>query len=166
MSETYDITYEGAPVGTAKLEKQGLYYKLSCRCPLPGDGLYRVHVVCGQKREDLGICVPMENLFGMDKSVPIKRLGEGQMSFELVPKDWKPPESVLIPESEPEQEKKYDNEMRENRNPDAEPEDVSDPSTEERFFVPVRENEPFDYLDSLEDAALEMRDDEIGIVLQ
>ena len=152
MAETYDITYEGAPVGAARMEKQGLYYVFSCRCRLPEEGLYRIHAISGDAREDLGICIPMDGAFGMDKKIPAKRLGDGRLTFELVPKDWKPRE--IVPESEPVPQME-----------ETEEETVQNESDEE-VFVPVSEEEPFEHLDKLEDARMEMRDDQVGIVIQ
>ena len=97
MAETYDITFEAAPIGTARMEKQGLYYRFVCRCRLPEEGLYRIHVILGDKREDLGICVPVDGAFGMDKMISAKRLGEGTPAFELVIRDWQPPEQKKEP---------------------------------------------------------------------
>ena len=159
MAETYDITYDGEPVGTARMEKQGLYYVFSCRCRLPEEGLYRIYAINGDAREDLGICIPMDGVFGMDKKIPQKRIGEGMLTFELVPKDWKPQPVVAEPEpvvTEPEpapQEEKTQEEAVSN-----------EPGGE--VFVPVSEEEPFDYLDKLEDARMEVRNDQVGIIIQ
>ena len=90
MAETYDIRFDDAPVGKARVEKQGLYFCFSCRCRLPDEKLYRIHVISGENREDLGICIPLDGMFGMDKRLPAKRLGEGTLEFILLPKDWKP----------------------------------------------------------------------------
>ena len=155
MAELFDITYDGAPVGTAKLEKHGLYYKFCCRCAMPDDGLYRIHILCGNEREDLGICIPMDDLFGMDKAVPVKRFGEQLLQFELVPKDWKPQEPI------PEPQEALQEECIES--PEAEEQQSPEP---EQLFVPVLENEPFEYLDKLENAVLESRPDEVGILLE
>ena len=152
MAETYDITHEGVPIGTAQMEKLGLYYVFSCRCRLPEEGLYRIHAISGDAREDLGICIPMDGAFGMDKKIPAKRLGDGRLTFELAPKDWKPRE--IVPESEPVPQME-----------ETEEETVQNESDEE-VFVPVSEEEPFEHLDKLEDARMEMRDDQVGIVIQ
>ena len=172
MAETYDITYDGAPVGTARTEKQGLYYVFSCRCRLPEEGLYRIHAINGDAREDLGICIPMDGAFGMDKKVPQKRIGEGMLTFELVPKDWKPQEIIPEPEpvaqeiiSEPEH-------VPQDIVPELEPapqaeemgEETVQDEPDEEMFIPVSEDEPFDYLDKLEEAHMEVRDDTPGIV--
>lgn len=160
MSETYDITYEGVPVGSAQMKRQGLYYSFSCRCRLPDAGLYRVHVIAGDRREDLGICVPMGDSFGMDKMIPAKYLGVEAVAFELHPKDWvaEYPEEIEKPES---------TELPEYEEQVCEPlmnEPESDGYNEETF-IPVQEEQPFDYLDQLEDAVLAVREDQIGIVL-
>lgn len=167
MAETYDILCDGSPVGTAKAEKQGLYYCFSCRCRLPDEGLYRIHVISGEKREDLGICVPVDGMFGMDKKLPAKRLGEGVPGFVLLPKDWKP-QPVTTQQTAVTEEKTEENDTL------PETETAITESAEDRLafepepetFIPVSEEEPFDHLDKLEDAVMEVRDGQAGIVLQ
>ena len=46
----------------------------------------RIVVTCGKLREDLGICVPMDDCFGLDKKIPCKRFGSGTPEFLLLPK--------------------------------------------------------------------------------
>ena len=157
MAETYDITYEGAPVGAARMETLGLYYVFSCRCRLPEEGLYRIHAVNGETREDLGICIPVDGAFGMDKKIPQKRIGEGMLTFELVPKDWQPQPVMPSPEpavTEPEPVE-----------PEPKPDPLEEEIEQEELFVPVAEEQPFDYLDRLENAIMEIRDDTQGIIL-
>ena len=165
MAETYDITYEGAPVGAARMEKLGLYYVFSCRCRLPDDGLYRIHVIAGENREDLGICIPLDGLFGMDKRLPLKRLGEGTLDFVLLPKDWKPQEVAVQQVAEAEETKEEEVPVPETEISVPEPEGETLPDEpEEGSFIPVSEEEPFEYLDKLEDAHMEIHDDTPGIV--
>ena len=153
MAETYDIVYEGKPVGTAQVEKQGLYCTFSCRCRLPEEGFYRIHAVYADKREDLGICVPLGADFGMDKKISIKRLGEGKPSFELLPKDWQPEPVVQEPESQIEEMPTVEEPIVETEEPIG------------AMFVPVTEEEPFPYLEQLEHAVLEVREEEAGILI-
>ena len=170
MSDTYDIMFDESPVGKAQMEKQGLYILFSCRCRLPEDGLYRIHVICGENRLDLGICVPMESAFGMDKKVPVKHYGEGTPVFELLPKDWTPQPVVqekAIPE-EPVPEEQYQPE--EETQPEAEtvvpePEEGILKTVDTERFIPVSEEEPFDHLDKLENAHMEFRDDTPGTMI-
>lgn len=86
MVGTYEIRLGASPVGKATVEKQGLYYRFSCRCHISGEGMRRIVVTCGETREDLGICVPMEGAFGLEKKIPCKRIGEGTPEFCLLPK--------------------------------------------------------------------------------
>ena len=170
MAETYDITFEAAPIGTARMEKQGLYYRFVCRCRLPEEGLYRIHVILGDKREDLGICVPVDGAFGMDKMISAKRLGEGTPAFELVIRDWQPPEQKKEPEEAPAEEIIQAAEALTAEAPKPNEENQGEENTEtvetdREIFVPVTEEEPFDYLDRLEDAVMEVREDAVGILL-
>lgn len=48
--------------------------------------VYRLEVRCGEKQENLGVVVPVEDGFGLDTRLPVKRLGEGEMTFTLIPK--------------------------------------------------------------------------------
>ena len=86
MVGTYEICLGSSPVGEARVEKQGLYYRFSCRCALNGATMQRVMVACGENKVDLGICVPMGDSFGLDKKVPCKHLGEGKPEFFLTPR--------------------------------------------------------------------------------
>lgn len=86
MVGTYEIRRGNETVGTATIEKQGLYYRICCRCKVSGEGMRRIVAICGKQREDLGICVPMDGDFGLDKKIPCKRFGTGTPEFSLLPK--------------------------------------------------------------------------------
>ena len=86
MTGTYEIRRGNDVVGTATVEKQGLYYRFFCQCQIQGQGMRRILVSCGKTRIDLGICVPLEDVFGLEKKVPCKQLGEGMPEFQLLPK--------------------------------------------------------------------------------
>jgi len=79
-----ELTFGDRPLGWVRVERQGLYYLFRCRCQLSGEAAFRLLVSCGEKQEDLGILVPMEGGFGLDTRRPVKRLGEGTLSFRLV----------------------------------------------------------------------------------
>lgn len=86
MDDTYGVYFGRNQAGKVQVQRQGLYYRFICRCRLSGDVVCRLHVACGDKRESLGVVVPMEDGFGLDTRIPVKRLGEGKMEFLLVPK--------------------------------------------------------------------------------
>lgn len=86
MEGMYPVGFGQARVGKVEVRKQGLYYRFFCRCQISGDVVCRLVVSCGGKQENLGVVVPLEEGFGLEKTVPCKRLGEGEPEFQLVPR--------------------------------------------------------------------------------
>lgn len=86
MGEYYGVFLGNHPVGKVQVVKEGLYYRFICRCQLPGSGMYKLFAACGEKNENLGLLVPIEDGFGLDTRIPAKRLGSGKMEFCLRPK--------------------------------------------------------------------------------
>ena len=83
-------------VGLVKLRREGLYWRIRCRCQLSGDMLCRVLVRCGKREESLGILVPEGSDFVLDTRIPVKKIGEGPLSFSAVPKHG-PVEGRFVP---------------------------------------------------------------------
>lgn len=81
-----ELFFGDRSVGRVLVERQGLYYVFRCRCALSGEAAFRLFASCGEKQEDLGVLVPMGDSFGLDTRRPVKRLGEGELSFRLVSK--------------------------------------------------------------------------------
>ena len=48
--------------------------------------MHRIVASCGEKRVDLGVCIPMAGQFGLNIQIPCKRIGEGELCFHLLPK--------------------------------------------------------------------------------
>ena len=82
----YELCLGKDPVGKVQVLRQGLYYRFVCHCKLSGEVVYRLIVRCGETTENLGIPVRSGNGFALDKKVPVIHLGEGEMSFLLLPK--------------------------------------------------------------------------------
>ena len=82
----YSITSGEENIGNVQVERQGLYYRISCRCKLTGCVRYNLLVVSGENTVDLGLCVPKDGVFGVDTSIPIKRVGEGTLTFYVRPR--------------------------------------------------------------------------------
>lgn len=61
-------------VGKAEVFQQGLYYRIACRLNLSRDAIYRVSAFDGNKKQDLGVCVPEKDCFCLNKRIPIKQL--------------------------------------------------------------------------------------------
>lgn len=83
----YDICAGTQVVGQAEVIKEGLYYRFSCKCTPPDDGIYRIMVSDGNNTKDLGICVPAGEWFCLVTRVPIKYLSGEKLEFTLVSKD-------------------------------------------------------------------------------
>lgn len=96
LEHTYAVTLYGKQTGSVSVRKQGLYYHFSCTCALTGGIIYRLMASCGTVRENLGILVPKEESFILDTKLPAKKLGEGELSFYLVPKREEP-SGIFIP---------------------------------------------------------------------
>lgn len=125
MIDSYEIILGNQSIGSAEVKSEGLYYRFHCHCKLSGEVMYQIKAVCGEKECNLGICVPVENGFGIDTRLPIKKFGEGNFSFYAVPRHT----------------------------------DITDK------FVPIRADEPFLYLESLQGAHLDIRNGVQGITI-
>lgn len=86
MGTQYAITLGGKQVGKVQLERQGLYYRAVCRCNLSGEVMYRLECTGSRGKANLGILVPCESGFGLETRFPASRVGEGNLSFTLLPK--------------------------------------------------------------------------------
>ena len=82
----YSVQFGNQPAGKVQVQRQGLYYQIHCRCRLTGDVVCRLYAKSGEKQENLGVVVPMDGGFGLDTRIPVKRLGEGELTFTLAPK--------------------------------------------------------------------------------
>ena len=100
MVGSYVVSFGNQQAGKVQVQRQGLYYRFICRCQLSGDVVCRLHVSCGGKQENLGVVVPMDGGFGLDTRIPVKRLGEGEPAFTLIPRHDPPREQFapIIPE--------------------------------------------------------------------
>lgn len=82
---TYSVLLVGKKIGTADVEKRGLYYKIRCVCYL--DGREPVHIIVSAEREvDLGLCVPNGKHYELNTSIPVKQVGEGELTFQAASK--------------------------------------------------------------------------------
>ena len=97
LQTCFEVFSGKQPSGKVQVLRQGLYYQFHCRCRLSGSGMYRLFVRCGSREENLGIVVPMDGGFGLDTRIPVKRLGEGEMEFKLVPKHHEHPGERFAP---------------------------------------------------------------------
>lgn len=86
MREDYEVTLGGKSVGRLQLERQGLYYRVICRCNLSGEVMYRLEASGKKGKANLGILVPCESGFGVETRFPISAVGGEGLAFTLQPK--------------------------------------------------------------------------------
>ena len=96
MDRKYEVFLGDKAVGTAQVLREGLYYRIRCRCNLSGDVLYRVLIRCDRVEESLGILVPKDGAFSVETRIPVKKIGEGKLSFSVVPRH-KPLGEMFVP---------------------------------------------------------------------
>lgn len=85
MHGEYAVYMGNERVGSAAVTREGLYYRISCRCRLSGTVPCRI-AVTGEKEVDMGLCVPQGDEFGIEKRIPIKKIGEGELRFQVLPR--------------------------------------------------------------------------------
>ena len=86
MDGLHDVYLSGQPVGKVLVERRGLYWLFSCRCRLSGEIMYKLSVTCGETTENLGVLVPDGKDFSLKAKLPAKRLGAGEMKFQILPR--------------------------------------------------------------------------------
>ena len=87
MDGKYEVFWKDRAVGTVETAREGLYWRFTCRCHLPGGEMLRLWMACGEKEIDLGLCVPMGEGFGTDKRIPASRCDPEKPRFSLRCKD-------------------------------------------------------------------------------
>lgn len=88
MVKSYDVFWDGQAVGTAAFEKEGLYWKIHCRCDLPDGVPYCITLKAGEQI-DMGLLVQEEDGLCLTKRIAMKRIGDAQPSFVVMRRDKK-----------------------------------------------------------------------------
>ncbi len=91
MQREYPITAEGTNIGTAYISVQGLYYEVRCVCKMQQRVLH-IEADCGNRRENIGICVPKDGKMVISTRIAQKRL-DGLTGFVVraqVREAWMP----------------------------------------------------------------------------
>ncbi len=81
-----EILLGGQTIGQAQVTREGMYYRIYCRCRLSGEVAYKVQVQCGDNIQDLGLLAPENGAFCLTCRIPMKHLGEGEMRFTAIPR--------------------------------------------------------------------------------
>lgn len=97
MRRDYSVYLGNTEIGRVQVQREGLYYRFFCRCKLNTQAITRLWVSCGEKRESLGVLVPVDDGFGLEVRIPVSRLGEGDMQFAVDSKQTIPSGSKFYP---------------------------------------------------------------------
>ena len=81
MEREYPITADGRDVGTAYVAPQGLYYEVKCICKMQRSVLH-IEADCGNRRENIGICVPKDGKMVISTKIAQKKLN-GLIGFTV-----------------------------------------------------------------------------------
>lgn len=73
MQYEYSITLDGNDIGKVNVIPQGLYYDIRCTCKMQ-DGVLRIAANCGNRTENIGVCIPKEGKMVIHTRIPQKRL--------------------------------------------------------------------------------------------
>lgn len=84
MIEKYDLLLEHKKVGTAHVQRQGLYFRFKCRCDFEAPGIYKIIVTGDTGEINLGTCIPAGTYFSLETSLPVKAVGTGTLSFRVI----------------------------------------------------------------------------------
>lgn len=86
MQSEYLIYLGSNTIGKAQVQRQGLYYRILCKCSLQGNVMHNIWITCGDNEINLGLCAPEGDCFTLRKCIPIKQVGEGQLAFCVRPR--------------------------------------------------------------------------------
>ena len=73
MRGNYEVTYAGQAVGTVELSREGLYYRIICRCRVSDSEIHRLYA----DGEKIGVLIPDGGELVLNTKVAAKRLKEG-----------------------------------------------------------------------------------------
>lgn len=81
MDRSYPITYHQQCIGSAKMHKEGLYMQIRCVCRFPDKQIYKLYASCNNQQIELGIPIPKNLEFVLEKRIPIKQLSDTEVKF-------------------------------------------------------------------------------------
>ena len=73
MTEIFDVTQNGQPVGTVELRREGLYFRVSGRCRVLDKDIHRLYA----GEENLGVLIPKNGELVLETRIAVKRLKKG-----------------------------------------------------------------------------------------
>lgn len=81
MEGNYGVFFADNLCGKVQVRKQGLYYLFVCRCQLSGDIICCLKAVFPEEEQKIGVLVPMDCGFGLQKKIPVKHFNGKPVRF-------------------------------------------------------------------------------------
>ncbi len=95
MEGSYGLEFGQEAVGQVRVERQGLYYIIDCKCSQFTDQMYDLIVAWGEHRCRLGLLAPLGSGLALHKKLPVKEAGQGRPVFGLRPRHQAIPEGFI-----------------------------------------------------------------------
>ncbi len=86
MERTYTVYFGVEPVGCVDVQSRGLYYYFHCCCEKLDSTMYYLNICWEGGKDRLGLLVPEGDNLCLRTKLPVKRVGQGEISFKLQPK--------------------------------------------------------------------------------
>ena len=83
MERCYEVMYGNDAIGKVQVIPQGLYCRIICRCRGTYEQVLRLFADAQGHRENLGVLIPEGDGLLLDRKIPAKRLGTGNLRFYL-----------------------------------------------------------------------------------
>ncbi len=95
MEGSYGLNFGQEAVGQVRVERQGLYYIIDCKCSRFTDQMYDLTVTWGEQQLRLGLLAPLGSGLALHKKLPVKDMGQGRPVFGLRPRHQAMPEGFV-----------------------------------------------------------------------
>lgn len=86
LTNAYDLMMAGEKLGCVMVSEEGLYHHISCRCHISGEVMMQLVLHNIEGDQTIGLLVPMDGQFGLEKRIAKKRMGQGTFTFVLRPR--------------------------------------------------------------------------------
>lgn len=87
MKNKFEIYMGAHCIGWANIEREGLYYRVCCRCSIKEKSFFRVVATCANGKHPLGILVPTASGFTLTARIPIRKVDLNTVCFSVEPQD-------------------------------------------------------------------------------
>ena len=78
--------YPVEDAGHVAVSREGLYYRFQCRVKLPANRIYRLQLCSDMDSIDLGILIPINGSYELDKKIPAKYMKDESFTFKIIDK--------------------------------------------------------------------------------